>query len=101
MKVISLGNLTLYNMKVIPDLVVSGSLGQVDTLLVEGRGDGEHREMVDSVVALGEIFYNKEDIENEFVGELTRSEGMERKFDVKNVEDQTYPEYEQVKVKAC
>jgi len=73
-------------MKVIPDLVVSGSLGQVDTLLVEGRGDGEHREMVDSVVALGE---------------LTRSEGMERKFDVKNVDDQTYPEYEQVKVKAC
>merc|ERR1719244_892400 len=40
--------------KVIPDLVVSGSLGQVDTLLVEGRGDEEHREMVDSVVALGE-----------------------------------------------
>merc|ERR1719244_818686 len=73
-------------MKVIPDLVVSGSLGQVDTLLVEGRGDEEHREMVDSVVALGE---------------LTSSEEMERKFDVKNVDDQTYPEYEQVKVKAC
>merc|ERR1719244_1774220 len=73
-------------MKVIPDLVVSGSLGQVDTLLVEGRGDGEHREMVDSVVALGE---------------LTRSEGMERKFDVAEVDDQTYPEYEKVPVKTC
>ena len=88
-------------MQVIPDLVVSGSLGQVDTLLVEGRGDGEHREMVDSVVALGEISYNKEDIENEFVGELTRSEGMERKFDVAEVDDQTYPEYEKVPVKTC
>merc|ERR1719244_593444 len=73
-------------MKVIPDLVVSGSLGQVDTLLVEGRGDEEHREMVDSVVALGE---------------LTRSEGMERKFDVAEVDDQTYPEYEKVPVKTC
>merc|ERR1719430_712710 len=73
-------------MKVIPDLVVSGALGQVDTLLVEGRGDEEHREMVDSVVALGE---------------LTSSEMMERKFDVKRVEDQTYPQYEQLKVKAC
>merc|ERR1712179_772842 len=73
-------------MKVIPDLVVSGSLGQVDTLLVEGRGDKEHREMVDSVVALGE---------------LTRSEGMERKFDVKEVDDQTYPEYEKMPVKTC
>merc|ERR1719233_2343603 len=31
-------------MKVIPDLVVSGALGHVDTLLVEGRGDEEHRE---------------------------------------------------------
>merc|ERR1719233_2372969 len=73
-------------MKVIPDLVVSGSLGQVDTLLVKGRGDEEHREMVDSVVALGE---------------LTSSEGMEKKFDVKEVDDQTYPEYEKVPVKTC
>jgi len=73
-------------LKVIPDLVVSGALGQVDTLLVEGRGDEEYREMVDSVVALGE---------------LTSSEGMERKFDVKKVDDQTYPQYDQVKVKAC
>merc|ERR1711970_1007631 len=73
-------------LKVIPDLVVSGAMGQVDTLLVEGRGDKEHREMVDSVVALGE---------------LTSSEGMERKFDVKKVDDQTYPQYDQVKVKAC
>merc|ERR1712179_420127 len=73
-------------MKVIPDLVVSGPLGQVDTLLVEGRGDEEHKEMVDSVVALGE---------------LTRSEGMERKFDVKEVDDQTYPEYEKMPVKTC
>merc|ERR1711970_751756 len=71
-------------MKVIPDLVVTGSLGQVDTLLVEGKGDGEYREMVDSVVALGE---------------LTSSEGMEKKFDVKEVDDQTYPEYEKVPVK--
>ena len=88
-------------MKVIPDLVVSGALGQVDTLLVEGRGDEEHREMVDSVVALGEISYNKEDTENDFVGELTSSEGMEKKFDVKEVDDQTYPEYEKVPVKTC
>jgi len=73
-------------MKVIPDLVVTGSLGQVDTLLVEGKGDGEYREMVDSVVALGE---------------LTSSEGMEKKFDVKEVDDQTYPEYEKVPVKTC
>merc|ERR1719233_325822 len=73
-------------MKVIPDLVVSGALGQVDTLLVEGRGDEEHREIVDSVVALGE---------------LTSSEGMEKKFDVKEVDDQTYPEYEKVPVKTC
>merc|ERR1719430_1903254 len=47
-------------MKVIPDLVVSGSLGHVDTLLVEGRGDEEHREMVDSVVALGELTRSEE-----------------------------------------
>ena len=88
-------------MQVIPDLVVSGALGQVDTLLVEGKGDAEHREMVDSVVALGELSYNKEDVENEFVGELTSSEGMEKKFDVKEVEDQTYNEYEQVPVMTC
>merc|ERR1719376_1362871 len=74
------------HLKVIPDLVVAGALGQVDTLLVEGRGDKEYREMVDSVVALGE---------------LTSSEGMEKKFDVKEVDDQTYPEYERVPVKTC
>ena len=88
-------------MQVIPDLVVSGALGQVDTLLVEGKGDAEHREMVDSVVALGELSFNKEDFENEFVGELTSSEGMEKKFDVKEVDDQTYNEYEQVPLMTC
>merc|ERR1712013_798794 len=90
-----LGGSSSTQLKVIPDLVVSGALGQVDTLLVEGKGDAEHREMVDSVVALGELYFKQEDVENEFVGELTSSEGMEKKFDVKEVDDQTYNEYEQ------
>jgi len=81
-----LGGSSSTQLKVIPDLVVSGALGQVDTLLVEGKGDAEHREMVDSVVALGE---------------LTSSEGMEKKFDVKEVDDQTYNEYEQVPLMTC
>merc|ERR1719250_423668 len=81
-----LGGSSSTQLKVIPDLVVSGALGQVDTLLVEGKGDAEHREMVDSVVALGE---------------LTSSEGMEKKFYVKEVDDQTYNEYEQVPLMTC
>jgi len=81
-----LGGSSSTQLKVIPDLVVSGALGQVDTLLVEGKGDAEHREMVDSVVALGE---------------LTSSEGMEKNFDVKEVDDQTYKEYEHVPPMTC
>merc|ERR1719320_1942649 len=81
-----LGGSSSTQLKVIPDQVVSGALGQVDTLLVEGKGDAEHREMMDSVVALGE---------------LTSSEGMEKKFDVKEVDDQTYNEYEQVPLMSC
>ena len=36
-----------------------------------------------------------------FAGELTNSEGIEHKFEVEQVDDQTYPEYEQVPVMKC
>eukprot|EP00090_Calanus_glacialis_P019264 TRINITY_DN2962_c0_g1_i2.p1 TRINITY_DN2962_c0_g1~~TRINITY_DN2962_c0_g1_i2.p1 ORF type:complete len:334 (-),score=106.68 TRINITY_DN2962_c0_g1_i2:60-1061(-) len=73
-------------MQIIPDLLVTGALGQVDSLVLEGRGDDVYRHMVDSIVALGE---------------LTNSEGIEHKFEVEQVDDQTYPEYDQVQVMKC
>ena len=36
-----------------------------------------------------------------FAGELTNSEGIEHKFEVEQVDDQTYPEYDQVPVMKC
>jgi hypothetical protein len=36
-----------------------------------------------------------------FAGELTNSEGIEHKFEVEQVDDQTYPEYEHVPVMNC
>eukprot|EP00090_Calanus_glacialis_P019263 TRINITY_DN2962_c0_g1_i1.p1 TRINITY_DN2962_c0_g1~~TRINITY_DN2962_c0_g1_i1.p1 ORF type:complete len:334 (-),score=106.40 TRINITY_DN2962_c0_g1_i1:60-1061(-) len=73
-------------MQIIPDLLVTGALGQVHSLVLEGRGEALYRDMVDSIVALGE---------------LTNSEGIEHKFEVEQVDDQTYPEYDQVQVMKC
>ena len=83
-------------------MLVTGALGKVDMLLLEGKGDPIHRQMVDSIVALGEF-----DSDGQFVlifvfaGELTASEGMEHQFEVEEVDDQTYPDYEKVTVKSC
>jgi len=84
--VVHLGGSPTTLLKVIPDMLVTGALGKVDMLLLEGKGDPIHRQMVDSIVALGE---------------LTASEGMEHQFEVEEVDDQTYPEYEMVPVKSC
>merc|ERR1711892_1085588 len=84
--VMNLGGSPTTQLKVIPDLLVTGALGKVDMLLLEGKGDPIHRQMVDSIVALGE---------------LTASEGMEHQFEVEEVDDQTYPEYEKIPVKSC
>jgi len=84
--VVNLGGSPTTQLKVIPDMLVTGALGKVDMLLLEGKGDPIHRQMVDSIVALGE---------------LTASEGMEHQFEVEEVDDQTYPEYEKVPVKSC
>merc|ERR1711892_1255200 len=84
--VMNLGGSQTTQLKVIPDMLVTGALGKVDMLLLEGKGDPIHRQMVDSIVALGE---------------LTASEGMEHQFEVEEVDDQTYPEYEKVPVKSC
>jgi len=73
-------------LQIIPDMLVTGALGKVDSLVLEGRGDTVHKHMVDSIVALGE---------------LTNSEGMEYKFEVQQVDDETYPEYDQVPVMMC
>lgn len=75
-------------LQIIPDLLVTGALGHVDTLVLEGRGDSDtvYRNMVDSIVALGE---------------LTNSEGIEHSFEVEQLDDQTYPEYDQVPVMKC
>merc|ERR1711892_1328554 len=84
--VVYLGGSLTTQLKVIPDMLVTGALGKVDMLLLEGKGDSIHRQMVDSIVALGE---------------LTASEGMEHQFEVEEVDDQTYPEYEKIPVKSC
>merc|ERR1712106_1235140 len=84
--VMNLGGSQTTHIKVIPDMLVTGALGKVDMLLLEGKGDPIHRQMVDSIVALGE---------------LTASEGMEHQFEVEEVDDQTYPEYEKIPVKSC
>merc|ERR1712106_180814 len=84
--VVNLGGSPTTQLKVIPDMLVTGALGKVDLLLLEGKGDPIHRQMVDSIVALGE---------------LTASEGMEHQFEVEEVDDQTYPEYEKIPVKSC
>merc|ERR1711892_507531 len=84
--VVNLGGSPTTHLKVIPDMLVTGALGKVDMLLLEGKGDPIHRQMVDSIVALGE---------------LTASEGMEHQFEVEEVDDQTYPEYEKIPVKSC
>merc|ERR1711892_682980 len=84
--VVHLGGSPTTQLKVIPDMLVTGALGKVDMLLLEGKGDPIHRQMVDSIVALGE---------------LTASEGMEHQFEVEEVDDQTYPEYEKIPVKSC
>ena len=36
-----------------------------------------------------------------FAGELTKSEGIEHNFEVEQVDDQTYPEYDLVPVMKC
>ena len=36
-------------------MLVMGALGQVDMLMLEGKGDPMHRNIVDSIVALGEF----------------------------------------------
>ena len=48
---------TIYTtlLQIIPDLLVTGALGQVDSLVLEGRGDDVYRHMVDSIVALGQF----------------------------------------------
>merc|ERR1711892_232972 len=84
--VMNLGGSPTTQLMVIPDMLVTGALGKVDLLLLEGKGDPIHRQMVDSIVALGE---------------LTASEGMEHQFEVEDVDDQTYPEYEKVPVRSC
>merc|ERR1712106_264417 len=84
--VVHLGGSPTTLLKVIPDMLVTGALGKVDMLLLEGKGDPIHRQMVDSIVALGE---------------LTASEGMEYQFEVEEVDYQTYPEYEKIPVKGC
>merc|ERR1711892_1472292 len=84
--VVNLGGSPTTQLKVIPDMLVTGALGKVDLLLLEGKGDPTHRQMVESIVALGE---------------LTASEGMEHQFEVEEVDDQTYPEYEKIPVKSC
>merc|ERR1712106_42410 len=84
--VVHLGGSPTTQIKVIPDMLVTGALGKVDMLLLEGKGDPIHRQMVDSIVALGE---------------LTASEGMEHQFEVEEVDYQTYPEYEKIPVKGC
>merc|ERR1712106_1019968 len=84
--VVNLGGSPTTQLKVIPDMLVTGALGKVDMLLLEGKGDPIHRQMVDSIVALGE---------------LTASEGMEHQFEVEEVDYQTYPEYEKIPVKGC
>merc|ERR1719318_1797926 len=57
-------------------------------VVLEGRGgsDTVYRNMVDSIVALGE---------------LTNSEGIEHSFEVEQLDDQTYAEYDQVPVMKC
>merc|ERR1712106_949785 len=73
--VVILGGSPTTQLKVIPDMLVTGALGKVDLLLLEGKGDPIHRQMVDSIVALGDF-----DSDGEFVlifvfaGELTASE---------------------------
>merc|ERR1712123_286930 len=84
--VVHLGGSPTTQRQVIPDMLVTGALGKVDLLLLEGKGDPINRQMVDSIVALGE---------------LTASEGMEHQFEVEEVDDQTYPEYEKIPVKSC
>merc|ERR1711892_1247680 len=84
--VVNLGGSPTTQLKVILDMLVTGALGNVDMLLLEGKGDSIHRQMVDSIVALGE---------------LTASEGMEHQFEVEELDDQTYLEYEKVPVKSC
>merc|ERR1712106_1081212 len=84
--VVHLGGSPTTQRQVIPDMLVTGALGKVDMLLLEGKGDPIHMQMVDSIVALGE---------------LTASEGMEHQFEVEEVYDQTYPDYEKVTVKSC
>merc|ERR1712106_932633 len=84
--VVNLGGSPTTQLKVIPDMLVTGALGKVDMLLLEWKGDSIHKQMVDSIVALGE---------------LTASEGMEHQFEAEEVDDQTYPEYEKIPVKSC
>merc|ERR1711892_747170 len=84
--VVNLGGSPTTQFKVIPDMLVTGALGKVDMLLLGGKGDPIHMQMLDSIVALGE---------------LTASEGMEHQFEVEEVDDETYPEYEKVPVKSC
>ena len=50
---------TIYTtlLQIIPDLLVTGALGQVHSLVLEGRGDAVYRTMVDRIVALGQFVY--------------------------------------------
>jgi len=81
-----LGGPVSAHLKVIPDMLVSGALGIVHTLVLEGGGDSAHREMVESIVALGE---------------LTSSEGMEHSFEVLELEDTPDTEHQGGPVSAC
>ena len=46
---------TIYTtlLQIIPDLLVTGALGQVHSLVLEGRGEAVYRQMVDSIEPLG------------------------------------------------
>ena len=48
---------TIYTtlLQIIPDLLVTGALGQVNSLALEGRGESVYTTMVDSIVALGQF----------------------------------------------
>ena len=90
---------TIYTtlLQIIPDLLVTGALGQVHSLVLEGRGDDVYRTMVDGIVALGQFgWVGQTGFIAVFAGELTNSEGIEHKFEVEQVDDQTYPKYDQV-----
>ena len=44
-------------LQIIPDLLVTGALGQVHSLVLEGRREAVYRTMVDSIVALGQFWW--------------------------------------------